>query len=158
MESYDVLRECIHETGVKVVASEMRLSTSLVYKWCQPRDDDSGADNPLDRLKRVVEVTRNEAPIQWLCQQFGGFFVANPTDGENTTEPALNATQSLLREFSDILAEVSSSLADDNSITLDEAAKIRKEWEELKSLAEAFVMACEAGVYYNPEAEGEKGV
>lgn len=151
MESYDVLRECIHETGVKVVASEMRLSTSLVYKWCQARQDDSGADNPLDRLKRLVEITDNDAPIQWLCQQFGGFFVANPASkAELTNQPALTATQSLLREFSDILAEVSGSLADDNSITLDEAAKIRKEWEELKTLAEAFVMACEAGVYYQP--------
>lgn len=151
MESYEVLKECIHETGVKAVASEMRLSTSLVYKWCQPRQDDSGADNPLDRLGRVVEITGNDAPIQWLCQRFGGFFVANPSEQLGlTNEPALNATQSLLREFSDILAEVSSSLADDNSITLDEAAKIRKEWEELKSLAESFVRACEAGVYFNP--------
>lgn len=154
MESYEVLRECIHETGVKIVASEMRLSTSLVYKWCQERADDSGADNPLDRLKRLVEITGDEAPIQWLCQQFGGFFVANPAaKSESANEPALVATQSLLREFSDILAEVSGSLAGDNSISLDEAAKIRKEWEELKTLAEAFVVACEAGLYQAPKAQ-----
>lgn len=148
MESYEVLRDCIHERGVKTVASELKLSTSLVYKWCQPRQEDSGADNPLDRIQRVIEVTGNQAPIHWLCQQFQGFFVVNPTADSNLkSEPALQATQSLLREFSDILAEVSSSLLDDNSITEDEAGNIRREWEELKTLAEAFVVACEAGVY-----------
>lgn len=132
------------------MASDLQLSTSLVYKWCQERDEDSGANNPLDRLKKFIEVTGNRAPIEWLCQQFGGFYVINPLSEGECNEPALSATQSMLREFSDILAEVSKSLADDNSISPQEATKIRKEWEELKALTESFVVACEAGVYYSP--------
>ena len=148
MESHEVMRDCIHERGVKTVAGEMRLSSSLVYKWCQARQDDAGADNPLDRIQRIVEVTQNQAPIHWLCQRFDGFFVSNPKSyGQVVPEPALMATQSLLREFSDMLAEVSKSLVDDNFINHQEAVNIRREWEELKSLAESFVLSCEAGQY-----------
>lgn len=148
MESHEVMRDCIHDRGVKTVAGEMRLSSSLVYKWCQAREDAAGADNPLDRIQRIVEVTSNQAPIHWLCQKFDGFFVSNPkSKGQAGAEPVLMATQSLLREFSDMLAEVSKSLMDDNFINDQEAVNIRREWEELKSLAESFVRTCEAGHY-----------
>lgn len=154
MESYEVLKDCIQAKGVKAVASDLKLSTSLVYKWCQAPGADSGANNPLDRLKLLLQSTKCETPIHWLCREFGGFFVANPdSQSSENNEPALMATQSLLSEFSDILSEVTKSLADDNEISDTEANKIRKEWEDLKTLAESFVLACEAGVYSSNNEE-----
>lgn len=153
MESHEVLREAIHPVGVKTVAHEARLSTSLVYKWCQAKEDpnDSGVDNPLDRVQKLVEITGSTAPIDWLCQRNNGFFVANPIRGESESTPALLAAQKLLTEFSELLAVVSQSFEGDSSIEASEAARIRAEWEQLKTVAERFVVACEEGVYLKAE-------
>ena len=48
------------------------------------------------------------------------------------------------QEFADMLATIASS-AGDNRITPEEAKKIRARWEELKSVTESFVRACESG-------------
>ena len=152
MESYEVLRDAIQSVGVKTVAHETRLSTSLIYKWCQSKDDpdSSGADNPLDRIGKLVQVTGDTGPIHWLCQQANGFFVENPVKGETDNTPALMAAQKLVKEFSELLTVVSQSFENDNSIDAQEAEKIRAEWEQLKTVAEQFVVACENGVYLGP--------
>lgn len=155
MESYEVLRDAIHPIGVKAVASQTRLSTSLVYKWCQAKDDPeaSGVDNPLDRILKLIQVTGSTAPIHWLCQRNNGFFVENPIRGESENTPALLAAQKLLSEFSELLGVVSQSFERDSSIDAKEAARIRAEWEQLKTVAERFVVACESGVYLNPQPD-----
>lgn len=148
MESHEVLREAIHAVGVKTVAHETRLSTSLVYKWCQPSSpDSSGAENPLDRIQKLIAVTENKAPVHWLCQKNNGFFVENPVKSDCSNTPALLAAQKLVSEFSELLSAVSKSFESDNSIDEEEAARIRVEWEQLKAVAEKFVVACERGVY-----------
>lgn len=148
MESSDVLKKAIHERGVKAVAAELKVSTSLVYKWCQEKESESGSgvENPLDRIRRVVEVTGDTGPIHWLCMAAGGFFVENPVDRDGKKTPVLEATQRLLSEFSELLGAVSTGYNADGIIDSVEAGRIRKEWEDLKSLAEKFVTACE-GIY-----------
>lgn len=148
MESHEVLRETINVRGVKAVAAEMNLSTSLVYKWCKESSpDDWGAQNPLDRILKIVQITDNTAPIHWLCQAVDGFFVENPARGATQDTPFLQATQKMLAEFSEMLQAVSESYGNDSSIDAQEAERIRHEWEELKTLAEQFVVACERGGY-----------
>ena len=150
MKSYEVLRDAIKPQGAKSVASDMRLSTSLIYKWCQESegDDAAGADNPLDRLERLIEITDNRAPVEWLCEKAGGFFVENPPkDPHPPRMPVIQATRSLLNEFSEMLSAVSDSFEGDQIIDDAEALAIRKEWEDLKRTAESFVTACEEGVY-----------
>ena len=149
MESSEVLRKAIHERGVKYVASELKVSTSLVYKWCQEKESESGSgvENPLDRLIRVVEITGDTGLIHWLCQSAGGFFVENPIDKDAGKTPVLEATQKLLSEFSELLGAVSNSYNSDGVIDHGEAARIREEWEDLKTMAEKFVLACEKGFY-----------
>ena len=68
MDSYEVLKKSVSDLGVKSVASDLGLSASLIYKWCQPSasEEASGADNPLDRLARIHELTRDTGPIKWL--------------------------------------------------------------------------------------------
>ncbi len=147
MESHEVLREALHKRGVKAIAKELRLSPSLVYKWCQPNTEDSGADNPLDRIVEIVRLTGDTNPVHWLCQTMNGFFVENPLRTDDLSTPVMMATQQLLREFAELLEAVSTSFADDSAIEADEARRIRTEWEQLKTLAEKFVVACEAGIY-----------
>ena len=148
-KSNEVLKETFKEKGVKYVAQELKVSTSLVYKWTHDKESETspGADNPLDRLQAIVEITKNDAPLQWLCQQNGGFFVPNPLEQGEEMTPVLGATQRLLGEFSELLGAVSESYQNDGIIDSDEAARIRSEWEDLKTLAERFVCACESGAY-----------
>lgn len=158
MQSYEVLREAADEVGVKVLASELRVSQALVYKWCQPSAEDetegSGARNPLDRLAQIVNVTHRTEVVGWLCHEAGGFFVANPRVSPETIDAeALQATQSLVGEFGKLLQQVSRSLADDDQISPREADQIREHWEKLKSRAESFVVACERGQFSAPRDE-----
>jgi len=151
MESHEVLKQTVNHLGVKAIASDMGLSTSLIYKWCQPKEevDSSGADNPLDRIMRIYKLTGDRSPVEWLCQNIGGFFVKNhPVEMQDGDffQP-LKATQEILSEFSQLLEVVSQSIEDDQLIDTREAANIRRVWENLKSITESFVVACEAGKY-----------
>ncbi len=35
MKSHEVLKQVIEEVGAKRVAADLKVSNSLVYKWCQ---------------------------------------------------------------------------------------------------------------------------
>lgn len=159
VKSFEVLRDSIKETGVKAVASDLRVSTSLVYKWCQNSEgeDAAGADNPLDRILRIMKSTGDKSPAVWLAQQVDSYLVENPSQlGEEEKMPVVSATRTLLNEFSDMLSAVSESLENDGMIDEKEAGSIRKEWEELKRRSERFVVACERGVYNSKGAGSAK--
>ncbi len=152
MNSHEILKKTIAKAGVKTVAADMALSQSLIYKWCQAKgEESSGADNPLDRLLTLCQITGDSTPVVWLCEQINGFFVENITP-ESTRQDlsALAMTQRILKEFSEMLDMVSQSLRNDGGIDRDEARRIRVEWEDLKRVAEKFVLGCEMG-RYEPE-------
>ena len=155
MKSNEVLRQTIHQYGSKAIADEMKMSASLIYKWCQPSEgaDASGTPNPLDRLASLYARTRDPAPIAWLCRQANGFFVANPAPRQEGV-PLVKAAQKLLKEFSELLEEVTTDI-EDGRINAQEAEKIRREWEHLKTDAESFVVACENGVFGRAESRSE---
>lgn len=157
MRSHEALKRAADTVGVKALAGELRLSSALIYKWCQewdPNDPDaSGARNPLDRLADIVRVTGDRGVVNWLCNQAGGFFVTNPTSPppDIATELLVN-TQRLVQEFSELLMTVTKSIEDDGKIEPSEADQIRNAWEVFKSTVEAFTVACERGLY---RKEGE---
>src|SRR5438552_16378540 len=83
MKSYDVIRQAVDEPGVKAVAASLKVSQALVYKWCEPPADSedpeqSGAKNPLDRVREMYSLTKDIRLIRCLCNEAGRFFVANP--------------------------------------------------------------------------------
>jgi len=151
-ESYEVLKKAIDRVGVKALALKLKLSQALLYKWCQePNDeasyDKSGAQNPLDRLRKVYEATEDKELIRWICQMADGYYVANPQVSDLKAEAKVfKNTQKMIQEFSETLNAIAQSYAD-KKITKKEAEHIRKEWEELKGIGEYFVRACEAGRY-----------
>ncbi|NQU40136.1 MAG: hypothetical protein HQ523_09300 [Lentisphaerae bacterium] len=149
MESYEVLKKAVSGVGVKSVASDMNLSSAMVYRWCEANDspDASGAKNPLDRVAKLCDVTGDRAPIKWLCHQVDGFFVQNTEVDDGFSGSVFEATQKMLKEFSDVLRSVTTGMRDDGKIDRGEAEQLRTEWEELKSVAESFVVACERGEY-----------
>jgi hypothetical protein len=155
MKSYEVIRTAVDEPGVKAVAAALKVSAALVYKWCEPPadsedPDQSGAKNPLDRVREMYLLTRDIRLIRWLCNEAGGFYVANPVPEIRKTvdEQIYNETRSMVRDFSELLDAVTASVEDDPHIDLDEADEIRQKWEDLKACVERFVISCEKGHYH----------
>ena len=149
MKSHEVIKESMENVGVKAIASDMNLSSSLLYKWCQPNDevDENGTSNPLDRVAKIFEATGDENLLAWVCQQADGFFSPNPKVGDNAAESLFANTHRLVAEFSDLLREVSQSYDKDGEICEADARRIRREWEELKGAGESFVKGCEKGLF-----------
>lgn len=152
MKSHEVLREAADKVGVKALAAQLRVSSALIYKWCEQAEssdpDASGTRNPLDRIREIVELTGHVPLVNWLCHEADGFFVHNPEQhSRDIDSDLLQSTQHLVKAFSNLLNEVSESVADDGAIDAREADRIRLDWEQLKTTAETFVVACERGVY-----------
>ena len=95
----------------------------------------------------ICEITGDDSAVDWLCQKTESFRVKNPVQGEATISSVLDNTQVILKEFSDVLEAVTESYANGHRIDQTESARIRKEWEDLKSVAEQFVYACEEGMF-----------
>ena len=163
MKSFDVIRQAVDEPGVKAVAGALRVSPALVYKWCEPppKDEDpdqSGAKNPLDRVREMYLLTKDIRLIRWLCNEAGGFFVANPVpEIRRSVDEAIYAeTRAMVRDFSELLDAVTESVEDDPHIDPDEADEIRQRWEDLKACVERFVISCERGHYRLKKKPEEK--
>lgn len=147
MESSEVLRKAVEGVGVKEAAAAVGVSSSLLYKWCQPRrgadgSRASGAANPLDRLARLIEAAGDDGPARWLAGAAGGFFTPNPRPRPAGELGLLGQTRRIVAEFADVLESLESSLAD-GRIEPKEAERIRREWEQLKSAGEMLVVSCE---------------
>jgi hypothetical protein len=145
MESYEVLRKMFEQVSPKAIAAELGLSLSLVYKWAEnPAASAAGNRNPLDRVAQLVELSQDEAIVEWLCQQAGGCFLRNPESSSKKGYEVLPATHEIISQFSQMLNKISVA-ALDNSISREEASQIRDSWDRLKSYAEGFVRCCEEG-------------
>jgi len=145
MQSGEILRMAAAEIGVKKVSSALNLSPSLIYRWFEQMDDKKSAStsNPLWRLAQIYELTGNLKPVEWLCERADGFFVSNGAIDLSESEHSLNHTQQIVKEFGDLLHAISEGLNKDRVVDQEEAARIRKEWEDLKRAGEAFVIAAE---------------
>ena len=154
MKSFDVIRQAVDEPGVKAVAAALKVSPALVYKWCeQPADsedpDQSGAKNPLDRVREMYMLTKDIRLIRWLCNEAGGFYISNPVPElrRSLDESVFAETRSMVRDFSELLDAVTEAVDDDPGIDPNEADEIRQRWEDLKACVERFVVAAEKGHY-----------
>ena len=146
VESYEVLREAFDKVSPKEVADALGVSLSLVYKWAQPPaagENSGGLANPLDRVEDLLRVTRYAGIIKWLCLHAGGYFVKNPSRTGERRE-LVPATNEILQQFADLLGAITDAAAD-HRISPEETQLIRRHWDELKSITEGFVRACEDG-------------
>jgi hypothetical protein len=160
MKSYEVIQKAVDEPGVKAVAAALKVSQALVYKWCEPPADtddpeQSGAKNPLDRVREMYALTKDIRLVRWLCNEAGGFFVSNPDPQLRTSydEAIFGETRSMVREFSELLDTITESAESAPGIVPEEADQIREKWEDLKACVERFVIACERGVYHPKKKE-----
>ncbi len=145
MQSHELLKEVLKKTSAKLIAADMGLSLSLIYKWAEPPDDGagSGANNPLDRIEQLVRITNDPRIAQWVCELAGGFFIPNPKVKPDAQQ-LIPSTNSIVQEFADMLGAIAIA-ASDSAISKEEARAIRRRWEDLKSVTERFVRNSEAG-------------
>src|SRR5471030_1005212 len=155
MQSHEVMRDVLKKTSAKQIAATMGLSLSLIYKWAEPPGDESGSGtgSPLDRVGELIRVTGDARVAQWVCEQAGGFLIRNPQNLPRT-QALIPITNDIVHEFADMLSTIATA-STDNVITRDEAKTIRARWEELKSVNEGFVAACESG-NFGPIKAAEK--
>lgn len=147
MESHEVLKKAFDQsdTSPKEIASDLGVSLSLVYKWAQPNSENgSGSRNPLDRIEKLIELTKDPEIVEWLCQKAGGYFVRNPKSSCEQGYEVVPATHLIVQQFAGLL-DVVSKAAQDNTIDPEESAQIRIVWDKLKGYCEGFVRCCEEG-------------
>jgi len=162
MKSYEVIRQAVEEPGVKSVAAALKVSAALVYKWCEPPADESdpdqsGARNPLDRVREMYQTTKDIRLVRWLCNEAGGFYVSNPPTPvveKNPDRVLYKQSRNLVRDFSALLESVTESVEDDHSVDPAEADQIRQKWEDLKANVERFVILCEQGHFHFNKPKG----
>ena len=147
MKSHELLREVFQTHNPKTIAEEMGVSVSMVYKWAEPPAQGSGATNPLDRAAALVKSTGDARVVEWICGHAEGFFIKNPKVGRPRSYAVVPATNRVVQEFAEMLSVIAGA-AVDNDITGDEAERIRSRWEDLKSVTESFVCACEEGNFH----------
>jgi hypothetical protein len=152
MHAHEVMKDVLKRISAKQISSEMGVSLSLVYKWAEPPEEDSGsgASSPLHRVGQLVRISKDVRLAQWVCEQGDGFFIRNPRTEQSTD--TLRATNDIVQEFADMLATIARATAD-HTITKEEARTIRRRWEELKSVTERFVKTAESGSYGPPGGE-----
>src|SRR5882724_1311603 len=155
MQAHEVMKDVLKKTSAKQIAAEMGLSLSLIYKWAEPPEDESGSGtgSPLDRVGQLIRATNDARVAQWVCEQAHGFYIRNPQHLPRV-QPLIPITNDIVHEFADMLATIATS-SSDNVITRDEAKTIRARWEELKSVTEGFVKAAESG-NFGPPKDTEK--
>ena len=146
MQSHELLKEVLKKTSAKQIAADMGLSLSLIYKWAEPPADvtGSGANNPLDRIDQLLRITGDARVAQWVAERAGGFYITNPKVRPDSAHQLMPSTNNIVQEFADMLGVIAAAAAD-NQISKDEAKAIRHRWEDLKSVTEGFVRACEHG-------------
>jgi hypothetical protein len=155
MESHELLKDILDKKGAKEISSDLELSTSMIYKWTQPAANEGGIENPLDRIDTLLQSTGDVRLAQWICQRAGGFFIANPKNAPHPHQ-LIPATNQIVQEFADLLHTIALATADEK-ITEAEAKDIRQRWEELKSVTEGFVAACEQGDFAGLKENSTQG-
>jgi len=145
MQSHELLKEVLKKTSAKQISADMGLSLSLIYKWAEPPQDEtgSGSNNPLDRIEQLLRITNDTRIAQWVCERAGGFFITNPKAKPHPYQ-LIPLTNNIVQEFADMLGVIAVAAAD-STISKDEAKAIRRRWEDLKSVTEGFVHSCEEG-------------
>ena len=121
MKSHQVIKESCKKRGIKSIASEIGVSSSLMYKWSQPYDGSgSGSKNPLDRIVELINAIQAPTVIEWICEQSGGYFVRDPESQQEENFEVMPATNEIVAQFSALLGEISQA-AQDNTIEKKES-------------------------------------
>ncbi len=72
MKPHELMREILKRTSAKWIASEMRLSLSLIYQWAS---EDTATHSPLARIEQLIKSTSDDRIGHWIASLLGGIFL-----------------------------------------------------------------------------------
>lgn len=145
MDSKQALKLACKNRGVKDIAHDLSLSSSAIYNQI----NDSNKSDILSKFVDFANACDSEIPIQWVAGELNGIFLKNPDIHVKKDELKESYVPEALHDFGNVIKEIGEAMSD-GKITLEEAEKIRVEWDKLKILLETFVLACEFG-FLNPQ-------
>ena len=140
MDSKQALKLACKSRGVKDIAHDLSLSSSAIYNQI----NDANKSDILSKFVDFANACESDIPIQWIAGELNGIFLKNPDIEVKKDELKESYVPEALQDFGNVIKEIGEAMSD-GKITLDEAEKIRFEWDKLKILLETFVLACEFG-------------
>jgi hypothetical protein len=147
MKSHELLKSIIKPYGCKAAAALLGLSLSIIHKWTSPRADGRSAElNPLDRLLKLIQATKDLRPLHWLCEQCGGYFVkfqSLKVWRKLTLAKAVAVVLARLGNYVTLLAQA--ELAGKVSPELE--AKLAAAWQEILTEGGSFMAALKQGAF-----------
>jgi hypothetical protein len=147
MKSHELLKAVIKPYGCKEAAALLVVSLSLIHKWIKARADGRSVEyNPLDRLLKLMQATKDLRPLHWLCAQCGGCFVKQLPKKvwrELTLAKAVAAVIVSAGNYVTLLGQV--ELADKVSPEME--AKLASAWQELLTEGGSFMGALKQGSF-----------
>ena len=143
MKSHKAFQELYQKKSPKELADITGFSVSTFHKWSGVGE--SHRLNPLDCVSELTRAADDLVLVHWVCADAGGYFMRNVPPAAPAPEltPAMSQT---IQETSKLIGEIATATKD-GKITAEEAAGIRKRWEELKRVTEGFVLDCERGIF-----------
>lgn len=147
MQSHEAIQKTINGKSLPH-AKRLGVSLSLVSKWQEPSLDfsDSGAYNPLDRIKTIMDGSQADgngpdrylAPIHWLAKEYRQIVIPVPDPNKGLSELHQELSR-LTEEFGDLLSTSAERLAD-GDVSARDARAIRQEAYELQTVLSSFLL------------------
>lgn len=161
LRSWEVIRHSIEASGksVEQVAMAMRapqirlrVTPIMVEGWMREPKALKDADF-LHRASQIVRGTGCLLPLQWACDQLGGFFVFGPRAFDKGSSLLPNWYQ-VTKEFHELRAAIVDAYDDDHAFSREETQRVGRAWVDVLSWTEGFVCWCEGAHLARPAALG----
>lgn len=148
MHSHDALKRTA-KGYFREIAKRLGLSKETIYKWTEPTEDfsASGAYNPLDRIEAMIDEAQRLgvpqvdalAPIHYLAQRFGGFFLP-PVPRTCQQKDISHQLCKTMKEVSESFAVAAAALEDDHLTPNERKEMLSSAYEGLHELTALIAM------------------
>lgn len=130
MNAQALLQDIYQQVGIKQLAAQLGVSTSLLYKWLG--QGDSHRMNPVDRVAQLFRVTQDRRLVDMVCRLAGGHFVAEPPVQRRRASRRPELSCRVMRELAQLQAAVAERLPARDWSPAQTAAALEL-WDALRS-------------------------
>jgi len=141
-----ILRKAAEGINIKELAADLgkvegkdTLSVSYIYQQLR---GDTKIKNILERCRVWLKHDKSGTILQWLCNENEGYFVKRISNKKCSNQ----VVAKLMKEFAEVISTIADALLD-GKVSMTEYKNLRKEWQDVQSIMEGFLDACEKGEY-----------
>ena len=129
---------------VKQLVDEVHATERTLYRWGE--EGEQHRTNPAEFVVALTRATGDLALVHRMCHELNGTFVPDPLVRDAVSPDLSKARGVLMLHLAEFVAAVARAVLT-GSISRSHARAVRQCWNRLKSVGEAFVRACERGVF-----------